>query len=275
MEHKLGEIFEYKGDWYQYVKDDMIEYCHGCPSFKDLTCTTGYGSHDCWLEAKCRKLQPVGDPCPLHGHIVQRYVGVTDPVILPKEPFAYYNAINYTVDIEVKQDKQNKEDMNTKTIPVPDCWEFDRIDDNGNIVLKQKEPQLPKTWLECLHVVDKTEFWSGSSEIVTESVCEEEADGYMFSHIEFNHIPCGLGKPMLALCQLLVCRNAWWEQLGWKPDWKNTKEYKWCIHTYLGRTVTSSDHSEYGRVLAFPDAGTAEEFHHTFKDLIEEAKELL
>ena len=79
-------------------------------------------------------------------------VGVKLPVVLPKEPFAYYNVINNTVDIEVKQDKENTENMETneKTISIPDGWEFDRIDDGGNVVLKEKKKELPNTWLKCL-----------------------------------------------------------------------------------------------------------------------------
>lgn len=300
MEHKLGEIFEYKGDWYQYVKDDMIEYCHGCPSFKDLTCTTGYGSHDCWLEAKCRKLQPVGDPCPLHGHIVQRYTGATPPVILPKEPFAQYNILNNTVDIEVKQEPQNTEHMETtthpdpirpispisptpptkptapatpatpsKTIPIPDGWEFDRIDDSGNIVLKEKKKELPKTWEECCMNIGELEYIDTVSNINRYHL--EKGDDVVD---EFKDLPpLGLSGPMLALSQLLVCRNAWWKQLGWKPDWTDD-ENKYCIYNN-GGNIECFVFNFNNRILAFPDMETANKFYEAFKDLIKEAKELL
>ena len=307
MERKIGEIFEYKGDWYQYVKDDMIEYCHGCPSFKDLTCTTGYGSHDCWLEAKCRKLQPVGDPYPLYGHIMQRHTGVTPPVVLPQEPYAQYNPISNTVDIEVKQEPQNTEHMETnthktstdpirpispisptpptkptapatptKTIPIPDGWEFDRIDDSGNIVLKEKKKELPKTWLKCLRVVNETEYINDSSEIKKQSNADSlESSGCVIGSEERNLLPLGLGKPMLALCQLLVCRDAWWKQLGWKPDWSDRKTLKHCIHSDGWDSTDITRHSTFPRILAFPTEDTAIKFRNTFRDLIEQAKELL
>ena len=262
MERKIGEIFKYEGNWYQCVEPknvigDLCKLCGMRCSFirryKIPECRVDFRSDGKYVIFK--KLEPVGDPYPLYGHIVQRYAGITSPFVLPREPYACFNLSNNTIDIEVKQDKENTEDMETneKTMPVPDGWEFDHLGERGNIVLKEKKKELPKTWLKCLKCVNDLELI--------------DTGNYL--------LPCGLGKPMLALCQLLVCRNAWWKRLGWKPDWKNTKEYKWSIHAYSDRTVTSSDHSGYGRILAFPDAGTAEEFHYTFKDLIEEAKELL
>ena len=111
MERKIGEIFELKGEWYQCVKDSMYDYCRGCASFKNLKCTTFYSNIDCSLKATCKKLEKVGEPYPLYGHIVQRYAGVKFPVALTEKRFINCNEINNTVDIEVKQDKQNKEDM--------------------------------------------------------------------------------------------------------------------------------------------------------------------
>lgn len=122
MERKIGEIFEYEGEWYQCVKDSMYDYCRGCASFKNLKCTTSYGNRDCSLKATCKKLEKVGEPYPLYGHIVQRYAGVKFPVALTEKRFINCNEINNTIDIEVKQDKPNIEDMETneKTMLVPD-----------------------------------------------------------------------------------------------------------------------------------------------------------
>lgn len=198
-----------------------------------------------------RRLEKVGELVLYGLRMSQRYK-VSIPVELSKDPSApwmSYNLIDNLLYIEVKQ---NKEDM------------------------EANEKTMPKTWEQCLVLLKDVEY-IGSYGKVKETEISENFPTFSASvKDDWRYaMPLGLGNPMLALCQLLVCRNAWWKMLGYKPDWKNTEEYKWCIHTCLGRTVTSSDHSEYGRVLAFPDAGTAEEFHHTFKDLIEEAKELL
>ena len=160
-----------------------------------------------------------------------------------------------------------------KTMPIPDGWEFDRINENGNIVLKEKRKELPKTWLECLRVVNETEYINEDSEIKTDNVAELEASAYVFDDLERNHLPLGLGKPMLALCLLLACRNAWWKQLGWKPDWQEASE-KFVIG-YKRKCVVVSTTNRCSMVLAFPTPEVRDQFLDTFRDLIEEAKELL
>ena len=283
MERKIGEIFEYNGEWYQVVECSKDNYpCIGCCGCKRVGGARIFGG-ECNGNARkdrrfviFKKLEKVGEPYPLYGHIVQRYAGVKFPVALTEKRFINCNEINNTIDIEVKQDKENTEDMETteKTIPVPDGWEFDRIDDSGNIVLKEKMKELPKTWLKCLRVVNETEYINDCSEI--EKQCDAdylESGGYLIGSKERNLLPRGLGKPMLALCQLLVCRNAWWKQLGWKPDWTDDK-IKYCI-SYKANKNEKNSYSMVSRILAFPTPEVRDQFLDTFGDLIEEAKELL
>lgn len=284
MERKIGEIFEYEGDWYQCVEPknvigDLCKLCGMRCSFirryKIPECRADFRSDGKYVIYK--KLEPVGDPYPLYGHIVQRYAEITAPIVLPKEPFTYYNAINNTIDIEVKQQNKNTDDMETnkKTMLVPDGWEFDRIDESGNIVLKEKKKELPKTWLKCLYSIDDVEYIEEDSEINKCNINDQSYDGRLFDNCDHNLLPYGLGKPMLALCQLLVCRNAWWKQLGWKPDWDDKTAIKHCIHLGDNNHTGITQHSSFSRILAFPTEDTAIRFRNTFRDLIEEAKELL
>ena len=78
---------------------------------------------------------------------------------------------------------------------------------------------------------------------------------------------------MLALCQLLICRNAWWKQLGWKPDW-NDDSYKYIID-FTSDNINIDSYHSISRILSFPTEKVRDKFLETFKDLIEEAKELL
>lgn len=115
MERKIGEIFEYNGEWYQCVKGDMYDYCKGCPSFENVSCTNLYGNQDCWLKATCEKLEKVGEPYVKRVSdgtfsTFQKY-RVYNSVILPKDPYIYCNFIDGTIEIEIKQ---NKEDMEEK-----------------------------------------------------------------------------------------------------------------------------------------------------------------
>ena len=281
MERAIGEIFEYNGEWYQCVEELQTESCDGCTLFKnDEPCQHKFGRCRRIERSDCKgtifkKLEPVGDPYPLYDHVVQRYAGMTTPVVLPKEPFAYYNAINNTVDIEVKQQNKNKEDMETneKTITVPEGWEFDHLDERGNIVLKEKKKELPKTWLKCLCSINDVEMIEEDSEVHKCSISELSDDGRLFGDSDRNMLPQGLGKPILALCQLLVCRNAWWKQLGWKPDWTDNN-MKYCIK-YNKNKKEKDIYQNVSRILAFPTSEVRDQFLDTFHDLIEEAKELL
>lgn len=139
----------------------------------------------------------------------------------------------------------------TKKLAIPDGYEFDRVE-NGEVILKKKEAVLPRTWEECYMKVPAK----------------------YLSH--FRHelaVPEELVVAMGALCQLLICRNAWWKQLGWKPDWKEESN-KFCITTYNG--VIDTQLVYYARrILAFPTEEVCAHFYVAFKDLIEDAKELL
>ena len=141
--------------------------------------------------------------------------------------------------------------MKTKEIVLPENWEVKEVIGN-RIILKEKEKELPKTWKECYDSLE----------------CLTLCDKY-----ERNNIPSDIIMPMQALCQLLVFRNAWWQQLGWKPDWKD-EEVKYCITNALSRVSTTSNY-ENNRILAFPTEEIRYQFLETFRDLIEEAKELL
>lgn len=144
--------------------------------------------------------------------------------------------------------------MNEETmkLTIPEGYEFDKVE-NGEVILK-KEVYLPREWEECL------------------------CNGYFHrEHLDTqddsNAVPAELVKPMLALCQLLICRNAWWKLLGWKPDWKDKCD-KFCITTGEGR-VKATVYCVSNAILAFPTAEVRDQFYEAFRDLIEEAKELL
>lgn len=138
--------------------------------------------------------------------------------------------------------------MNTKELILPDDWEVKEVVGN-KIIIKEKEKALPKTWNEC--------------------VCN--------SNMEHTTITVSLPKEnedaVRALCKLLSCRNAWWERLGWKPDWDKPDE-KHCI-VRKGEAADKQIKSFESCILAFPTYEVRDQFLDSFRDLIEEAKELL
>lgn len=137
-----------------------------------------------------------------------------------------------------------------RKLAIPDGYEFDRVE-GGEVILKKKEVEMPQSYGACIGRL------YGEYNAVTAIVQKDDE------------------KAFVALFKLLICRNAWWKQLGWKPDWTDEKEpFKWCIHTNKGMVEITS-HSKFSRVLAFPTREIAAEFLDTFRDLIKKAKELL
>lgn len=135
----------------------------------------------------------------------------------------------------------------TKKLAIPDGYEFDRVE-GGEVILKRASTALPKDWNEIIPSLGEMDFITAS-------------------------VPDGMGNATRIFCHLICARNAWWKQLGWKPDWKN-KEDKYCI-TSVGGEVSNQIFCSANSVLAFPTREVRDQFYEAFKDLIEEAKELL
>ena len=139
----------------------------------------------------------------------------------------------------------------TRTIKIPFGYELDRVED-GEVILKKKEVVLPKNYTDCLHSI------------------KFEGFSRWYTNVP---VPIGMVKPIYSLCRLLICRNAWWKELGWKPDWED-HGFKYII-TMTSGAIDLSDTNAFNIILAFPTNEVRDQFYEAFKDLIEEAKELL
>lgn len=159
--------------------------------------------------------------------------------------------------------EENINDMKTKEIIIPQGWEIDEVRGN-KIILSKKE--LPKTWEECYEQLGKGEYIDEGSEI------RNYITQYDISKANKNILPINLGKPMLALCQLLVCREVY--RQGWKPNWKDDKEIKYCIER-VENWITKETYTLMAKVLSFQSEEVRDKFLENFKGLIEEAKELI
>lgn len=158
---------------------------------------------------------------------------------------------------------ENFNNMKTKKIIIPKGWEIDKVK-NGEIILKESKKELPKTWEGCYKQLGCGEF--------VDNICDINGSKLICpTSINRNALPFGLGKPVLALCQLLVCRAVY--RQGWKPDWKITNE-KYCIIQIEGK-ITTLNNQVISRVLSFQSEEVRDKFLGNFRDLIEEAKELI
>lgn len=132
----------------------------------------------------------------------------------------------------------------TKKLTIPDGYEFDRVE-NGEVILKKKEVVLPKTVRECYGIMD---------------------DG-------IHYCPEPLFFTINRLRDLIVCRYAWWKRLEWEPNWKS-QDLKYVIGT-SENVIEFRDTHFTNNILAFPTEEVRNKFYEAFRDLIEEAKELL
>ena len=127
---------------------------------------------------------------------------------------------------------------------------------DGKTYFVKKKPQYPKTYEEC-------------AQILLERASVRNDIGHK-------------GDLLIALQQLLVCRDAYWkiagEQMGlgklWKPDWEKADEKKYCIVNTEGN-VAKWVQKTTNKILAFPTEEMRDAFLENFRDLIELCKELL
>ena len=120
MERKIGEIFEYNGEWYQAVDNTNSIMCSGC------TFVNGYNEceADISVVGNCgckdgnplifKKLEKVGESYTFVDKTVQNYLLETEMSASPEDVFILTNNELRLIAIEIKQ---NKEDMsNTETL---------------------------------------------------------------------------------------------------------------------------------------------------------------
>lgn len=117
MEHKIGEIFEYNGEWYQCVESKQ-DACTDC-AFNPIN-GIGYNcSGSCtYKQVIFKKLEKVGEPYERYigsnkSIKVQRYKLPYRYAILPKEPFMILEP-NYknSIEIGIKHFKEDLEEKN-------------------------------------------------------------------------------------------------------------------------------------------------------------------
>ena len=158
--------------------------------------------------------------------------------------------------------------MKTKEfkIQAPEGYEIDKENSTfEKIVFKKVKKELPKSWEELdiikgFYVDSLSRVIKTSGEIYTE-------ENYK------NTFPTKEeAKACLALSQLCQLRDIY--NGGWKPDWKNDREIKYCIEFFKGK-IQKNDYHVLKRVLCFKTQELREKFLENFRDLIETAKPLL
>lgn len=123
MEWKIGEIKQVNDEWCQCVPNKECNECvfHGD---EDKCCMTECSIIDRSDSTSVifMKLEKVGEPyrrwlSPFNSIMVQRYKLYGRNVIMPDEPYMYFNAIDNTIEIELKQTKEDMEEKKLNLKP--------------------------------------------------------------------------------------------------------------------------------------------------------------
>ena len=122
MERKIGEIFEYNGEWYQCIIQPELQReqtaCGICSMNFDGKCPIPM--EECTASYRCdrtsvifKKLEKVGEPLKIVGKLYQYYKVFDIDNVCGDGPWCVYNYKAKTLTIEIKQ---NKEDMEEKKL---------------------------------------------------------------------------------------------------------------------------------------------------------------
>ena len=157
--------------------------------------------------------------------------------------------------------------METKEMKIqaPEGYEIDKENSTfENIVFKKIEKELPKSW-EDLKILNGY-YVNDSSEVdIFESYTTDEYNKNVFLTKEEAEACVALAQ----LCQLRERYND-----GWKPDWEDYNETKYCIEFCQGR-IETVDRVNCHKILTFKTEELRDKFLENFRDLIKIAKPLL
>ena len=143
---------------------------------------------------------------------------------------------------------------------------------DNTIVFEDIKPQLPKTWEEfCKQnpIKEEERYIDSSSHISSAMVFPTNRN----SISDRNVLPSKeAAEQHLALMQLHQLRDCY--RQGWIPDWKNFNSNKYYIN-HIDDDYTIMTYCASTKFLSFQSREIAEEFLNNFKDLIEQAEDLV
>ena len=141
---------------------------------------------------------------------------------------------------------------------------------DGKVVFEDINSQLPETWEEFCRNHTKIQ--------IGESIIAEDSDIHTYYSSSYRELTSKNILPSKkaaeqhrALMQLHQLRDCY--RQGWVPDYLGESR-KWYITKYYNRPVVSTT-CNFSEFLSFQSKGIAQEFLDNFKDLIEQAGDLI
>ena len=147
---------------------------------------------------------------------------------------------------------------------------------DNKVIFEDIKPQLPKTWEEYFTFHFPVDKLPENHYVCTETSifsCHTTNSDYE-SVLQTKNILTSdkTIKQHLALMQLHQLRDCY--RQGWVPDWKDDNQRKYVVYNPEGE-FTIGYFTITRRFLAFQDKERAEEFLTNFRELIEEAGDLI
>lgn len=146
---------------------------------------------------------------------------------------------------------------------------------DNKIVFEDIKPQLPKTWEEFCeqNMVKRDEYYLDASSCITEFL-----NNGRNIYTDRNVLPNKqAAEQHLALMQLHQLRDCY--RQGWTPRWNNFKTDRYCIefmdNHYTIDHYTIFKYNTSNKFLSFQSREIAQEFLTNFRDLIEQAGDLI
>ena len=183
------------------------------------------------------------------------FVATADELKPRKEETMEEKENSIVVNIEHKQLKVHSLRFDKTQLVINDEYELKQEGDAYYIV--RKKIQYPKTYEECCKIID---YYLEGTTII------------------------GYNKYLLEIFQkLLICRDAYWkiagEEMGlgkhWEPDWNDCAQHKFGLYTLENEISYINLQVLKNIILVFPTEEIRDIFYETFKELIENCKELL
>ena len=142
---------------------------------------------------------------------------------------------------------------------------------DNKIVFEDIKPRLPKTWDEFCeqNLIKRGEYFLNSFSTSEQGTCEtirhKDSDRNILPNKQAT-------EQHLVLMQLHQLRDCY--RQGWVPNWKDFESNKYCI-IFIDYKYVIVLHNTASSFLSFQSREIAEEFLNNFKDLIEQAGDLI
>lgn len=142
---------------------------------------------------------------------------------------------------------------------------------DGKVVFEDINSQLPETWEEFCYdyKIQEEECYINTDAEIKKAVSSRNRLIYGDSNVLPNKQAAEAHLALIKLHQLRDCYRQ-----GWVPDYLGESGKKWYITKYYNRPVvgTTCNFSEF---LSFQSKEIAQEFLNNFRDLIEQAGDLI